>query len=146
MRFIPPALRRLARIASVVLLWLLAASVCEAAPHQTARRAKTRRVCDPHTTTQKLPRKPVSYGGPVVPPSARQLAGLSDPMAHLRRGARVNFGKYEQAIQNDSSFVALAPTLTPHLDIVFLLDEPLASPLVTRPLSPRSPRGPPASV
>ena len=127
---------------SLVVLWLLCASVATAAPAHRRGRA---RVCDAHRAKlAKLhrDRKPV---GPVAPPSTRALAGLADPTLLLKRGSGTNFDTDVDAIQNDTpaaridAGLRLAPAFEP-VGVVARISDRL--PKLHR-FSPRSPRGPP---
>jgi hypothetical protein len=129
---------------SVALLWLLSVSVCDASTAiHGARKARARRACDPQTTVQKLPRKPVSYGGPLARPSARAQIGLTDPVARLLRGSRAVLQDNLQAIQNDAPMAPIVSDPIPLLQPLGAFVDAFAP----RPRSgadfPRSPRGPP---
>jgi len=145
LEFVRP--RFLMKACSALLLWLLCASAGYAAPgpgHTVAGRA-----CSPHATkVRKLMRHPKSFGGPVVQPSKRALAGLSDVTARLRRGTRANLSGEEEAIQSDAAAArteaddravpALRPLGILHGQAVLLPPLPTSS--------PQSPRGPPTSL
>src|SRR5260370_36292870 len=95
-----PTFRFLMKAGTAALLWLLSTSVSYAAH---APRRAARRVCDPQRTSiRHLPRKPVSYGGPVAKPSLRALAGLTDPMVRMTRATHGSLSDDDEAIQNDT--------------------------------------------
>src|SRR5262245_37395800 len=148
MRFEFVRLRFLMKAGSALVLWLLLASVGYAAPGPE-RGVAAGRACSPHATkVRKLMRHPKSFGGPVVQPSKRALAGLSDVTARLRRGTRANLSGEEEAIQSDAAAArteaddravpALRPLGILHGQAVLLPPLPTSS--------PQSPRGPPTSL
>jgi len=132
---------------SILLLWLLFASVGYAAPNPGHH--VTGRACSPNATkVRKLMRHPKSFGGPVALPSKRALAGLSDVTARLQRGSRANLSDDDEAIQSDAAAARIdaddrpAPVLRP----LGMLHGPIVR---LRPLhasSPQSPRGPPIVI
>jgi len=136
--------RWLMKASSVLVVWLLFASVGYAAP--APERAVPGRVCAPDAVRlQKLLRHPKSFGGPVANPSKRTLLGLKDVTALLKRGSRTNhLGDDDEAIQNDAPAAHIdddqaAPALRP----LGLFHGSPVSFLCTGTFSPRSPRGPP---
>jgi hypothetical protein len=147
MLFDPRIVRMFAKAASVALVWLLGASVSEGAPG--LRRADRDRICDAQTpSVRKLPRHPKSFGGPVAR-TRRARGGLSfDLTARLHRTVRVHVDDDRDAIQNDGAATGVDPDdraatgLRP-LGIVFGSVDRHPPALA---FSPRSPRGPPASV
>jgi hypothetical protein len=128
---------------TVVLLWVLSVSVCAAATHPHVRRP-ARRVCDPQRTTiRQLPRKPITYGGPIARPSQRALAGLIDPMARLVRVTHTTVSDDDEAIQNDSPAADTVAEPIVELRPLGLFVDTLEQRPCMRSFSPRSPRGPP---
>ena len=134
----------LLKVGSGVVLWLLSASVADAAPGP--RRALVGRACSPHAApVRKLVRQTKSFGGPVALPSKRAMAGLSDATARLRRSTRANLTDDDEAIQSGASAARIdaddrpVPALRP-LGVLHGSIVPL--PLLHA-FSPRSPRGPP---
>jgi hypothetical protein len=141
MRPLSPTLRVLMKAGSVLLLWLLSVSVSYAAH---APRRATRRVCDPQKTTiHQLPRRPVTYGGPLAKPSPRVLAGLTDPMVRLVHGSRCATSDDDEAIQNDTPAAHLVVDPILELKPLGVFVETFEQRPRTRAFSPRSPRGPP---
>jgi hypothetical protein len=146
MRF-DSSVRIAVKAASVALLWLLSASISEGAPHP--RRVNREPVCDAQTpTVRKLPRHPKSVGGPVAR-TRRTRAGLSfDLTARLHRPARVHVHDDRDAIQNDGAATGVefddrsTLGLRPLGRVIGSVDRHLPA----FAFSPRSPRGPPASV
>ena len=135
------ARRVLLKGGTAALLWLLSVTFCYAA--HSPRKAG-RRVCDPQrTTVRQLPRRPVTYGGPLAKPSVRVLAGLTDPMVRLIRVSHGPASDDDEAIQNDTPATHLV--IDPILELrplgvfVDIFDQQPR----TRAFSPRSPRGPP---
>jgi hypothetical protein len=137
----PPIRLPLMKAGTAVLLWLLSVSVSSAA--HTPRHL-TRRLCDPQRTSlRQLPRKPVSYGGPLMRPSVRVLAGLSDPMARMTRVTRQALSDDEEAIQNDAPAAHLVVDLILELRPLGLFVDVFDQRPRTGTFSPRAPRGPP---
>jgi hypothetical protein len=148
MRLSSSTIRAVMKASSLVVLWLLCASVASAAPVHRRGRA---RVCDSHGSrlkTRTLHARYASSGGPVAPPSTRALVGLADPTLLLQRGTGTNLGDDVAAIQNDSpaaridAELRLAPAFEP---IGVLARSADRLPKLHR-FSPRSPRGPPYSA
>jgi hypothetical protein len=138
------ARRVLMMAGTAALLWLVSVTFCYAAH---APRRAGRRVCDPQRTTiRQLPRRPVTYGGPLAKPSVRVLAGLTDPMVRLSRVSHGAVSDDDQAIQNDTPAAHLV--IDPILELrplgvfVDVFDQQPR----TRAFSPRSPRGPPLTA
>jgi hypothetical protein len=135
--------RFLVKAGSVLVVWLLSASVSYAAA--TPGRVGTGRACAATAAKlQKLLQNPKSFGGPVAP--KRTLLGLTDITALLTRGARAkNLASDDEAIQNDAPAARIdaddrpLPTLRP----LGVLHASFARLPRTRAFSPRSPRGPP---
>jgi len=128
---------------SLALLWLLAPSMVSAAP---APRRGPGRVCDPYAVRlRKLPRVPKSYGGPVVQPSTRAQAGLSDVVVRLQRGMPTSVSDDDEAIQNDApaAWIDAAERPSPALGRLGVLVRAGVHHPNTHAFSPRSPRGPP---
>ncbi len=148
MRVNSPAFRTAMKAASVALLWLLTASLAEAAPRRAG--ALIGAQCDPQATLRKghHPKKPA--GGPVARNRrAKSKTGLIfDFRACLHRTARPHLDDDRDAIQNDDAATAFdcddraIPGLRP-LGIVL---GPFEGALATLAFSPRSPRGPPDPV
>jgi hypothetical protein len=143
MRLSSSTARRVMKASSLVVLWLLCASVASAAPAHRRGRA---RVCDAHVVKHRTLRThSTSVGGPVAPPSTRALVGLSEPTVLLQRGSRATLDDDVAAIQNDSpaaridAGLRLAPDFEPIGVLARICDR---LPKLHR-FSPRSPRGPP---
>jgi hypothetical protein len=103
-------------------------------------------VCDPYPVRiRKLARVPNSYGGPVVQPSTRAQAGLSDVIVRLQRGMRASVDDDDKAIQNDApaAWIDAAERLSPALGRLGVLVRTGVLHPNTHAFSPRSPRGPP---
>jgi hypothetical protein len=139
----------LLRIVGVALVWLLAASNVDAAPGPW--RARSDAICDSQTAAalKKLLRHPKSYGGPLATRSrASRYDLLIDLTSHARRAKRATSSYDAAAIQNDAPAARVdandgpLPALRP---LGFLI-RPVDSRSHTLACSPRSPRGPPASV
>jgi hypothetical protein len=106
-----------------------------------------RRVCDPERTTlRQLPRKPVTYGGPLAKPSLRTLAGLTDPMARLTRVSHGAVSDDDEAIQDDTPLAQLDIDPILQLRPLGLFVDAFDQRPRTRAFSPRAPRGPPLSA
>jgi hypothetical protein len=146
MRLSSSTIRAVMKASSLVVLWLLCASVASAAPAH--RRAKLR-VCDPHgARLKKLQPHRGSVGGPVAPPSTRALAGLTDPRLVLHRGSTADADDDVAAIQNDppAARIDAGLRLAPAFEAIGVLAR-IADRLPTlHRFSPRSPRGPPHSA
>jgi hypothetical protein len=143
MRFPSPVVRILMKGGSLALLWLLAPSMVSAAP---APRRGPGRVCDPYAVRlRKLPRVPKSYGGPLVQPSTRAQAGLSDVVVRLQRGMPTSVSDDDEAIQNDApaAWIDAAERPSPALGRLGVLVRAGVHHPNTHAFSPRSPRGPP---
>lgn len=142
-------LRTLLKAIGVVVLWLLAASTVDAAPGP--RHARGGGLCEaqPAAALKKLLRHPKSYGGPLATrPRPSRLGLRFDLTAHLKRTKRTSTGNDAAAIQNDAPaarVVANDGPLSALRPLGFLIG-PVDSHPRTRAFSPRSPRGPPASV
>jgi hypothetical protein len=139
-------LRMLVKAGSVLLVWLLACPLAQAAAvRQREGRATTGQLCDPHTTTLKLRRHPKSFGGPIVASWRHAFVGLSDSTARLVKGMRAVLADDEQAIQNDSPAASVDadqqpdPALRSIGSLVGSSDGRARS----RTFIPRPPRGPP---
>jgi hypothetical protein len=139
-------LRMLVKAGSVVLLWLLASPLADAATiRQWEAGARSVSLCDPHTSPGRLRKHPRSFGGPVAISWRQAFVGLSDSTTRVARGMRTILADDDQAIQNDSP---AAPIDTDqHPDPAF---RSIGSPSGssdwrprTRTFSPRRPRGPP---
>lgn len=137
------SVRMLRAVSGVVLLWLLAAAVAEAAP---ARRDGSNRVCDVHTTLRTLRSQLKAIGGPLRKlKRPHAAAGLIDTTARMVRATRAVVGDDDEAIQNDAPIARAAgggcriPALLP----LGLLPRSLEIRPSSRAFIPRSPRGPP---
>ena len=137
------SVRMLRAVSGVVLLWLLAAAVAEAAP---ARRAGSDQVCDVHTTLRTLDPQMKATGGPLRKlKRPHAAAGLIDTTARMVRATRALNGDDDEAIQNDAPIARVAaggcriPTPLP----LGLLPGSLEIRPSSRAFIPRSPRGPP---
>jgi len=142
-------LRSPVRAGGIALLWLLAASTASAAAAPESVRDKT--LCDGQqtTTVRKLLRHPKSYGGPLAARARGSQPGPRfDLSAHVRRAKRTSLGNGAAAIANDAPAArddSNDDSLTSLRPLGFLIG-PVDSHPRTRAFSPRSPRGPPASV
>jgi len=147
MRFNSSPARMLMRTSCVVLFWLLAPSLAQAAVTLGPR--STGALCDEHSTTlRKLIRHAKSFGGPLAKPAQRALFGLSDVTARLQRGVHTNMNDDDAAIQNDAPAANIdADTrTTPTLHPLGLLDSALDRHPRTGAFTPKSPRGPPVAA
>ena len=145
----PRVVRTLTQLLSVAALCLLAASSVDAAPGP--RRAREERTCDARTpaTLKKLLRHPKSYGGPLsTRPRSARLGLRFDLTAHVKRAKRTTTGNDGAAIQNDAPAARVDGHGDPLVSLrpLGFLIGPVDSHPRTRAFSPRSPRGPPASV
>jgi hypothetical protein len=131
---------------SMALFCLLSASAVQAAP--APARTAAGPTCDPQTTTlRKLPRHPKSFGGPVAPPAARSLYGLTDVTARIKRGTRVTLGTRLVAISSGPDARTDSDPRPVHSlqrlgEFLGTADRRPSS----RDFSPKSPRGPPAAA
>ncbi|HTK29722.1 MAG TPA: hypothetical protein VL309_09235 [Vicinamibacterales bacterium] len=129
----------------LTLLWLLCASLAEAAPHHH-RRARTR-LCDPHARrTLRTIEKTHRQAGPVSAPSTRALAGLADPTLLFQRGHGPIFGDDVVFITTDAPAARIEADarLVPAFEPVGVLGRTVDRLPRTLACSPRSPRGPPS--
>src|SRR5262249_33410417 len=137
----PPFARMLTKAGVLAVLWFFAApQVSNAAP-----RSERGKFCDSQTTSiRKLIRQARAVGGPLAK-RLRHTAGIrvSRPTPWLQRIAHEGVRDEDQAIQNDTPVAPLAADLEIDLRPLGQFLETQASPLFTRALSPRSPRGPP---
>jgi hypothetical protein len=150
-RNIPALMRRafdgrrlLMNASSVAVLWLLCASLGNAAP--APPRAAAGRSCDAKTTTlRKLSRPPKSAGGPLKAASAHTLAGFADSRQALKRASHPDIDDDGQAIQNDApaARIEVDERPAPTLRELGILPSPHRRRVHTRAFTPRSPRGPP---
>jgi hypothetical protein len=145
MRFATSSMRMLKAATGVLLLWLFAAPLVDAAP--AAPRAAAGSVCDSQTLTlKKLRRQPKTYGGPLKRLTRRNIAPLSDLTSRMLRGSRAQLDDDDAAIQNDAPAASIdddeqpIPALRPLGVLHGTLDQHPCS----GSFSPRSPRGPPA--
>jgi hypothetical protein len=129
----------------LMLLWLLSVVPASA----SARFAAAGPVCDPQTATlRKLARLPKSFGGPVKHTRSRELFGLTDPTARLRRGTHTTVDSEQAAIQNDAPAARIdedghaVPSLRPLELLAGSADGRPHSPV----FCPRAPRGPPSAA
>jgi hypothetical protein len=131
--------RFLTRAASVLLLWLMAASESAAAPlHSTAR------PCNPQTTSiRKLLRQARSVGGPVARRVRQSLSGRTARSRHVARGVRAPATENGPAIQNDTpaAHASVNPVLA--LRALGIFVDRIERLPCTISTSPQSPRGPP---
>jgi hypothetical protein len=134
--------RTIMRTSGALALWLLCASLADAAPVQ---RGAAGPLCDPQTPAhRKLPRHPKSFGGPL-----RESRGVvTDMTARLQRGRRANLLGDDDAIQNDApaAQIDIDERATPALPCLGVLLGSADGRADTLPLSPRSPRGPPVTA
>jgi hypothetical protein len=136
--------RLMTKAVSVALLWLLAASVAEAAPgHRRADRAP---LCDARTATiRNVMRRLKMLGGPVAHPRRARAGLLFDFTPRLHRTARKHVVDDRDAIQTDGALANVDPDdraatgLRPVGVVIGSNDDHFA----TLAFSPRSPRGPP---
>jgi hypothetical protein len=143
MRLPSSIVRILMKGGGLALLWLLVPSTVSAAP---APRRVPGRVCDPYAIRlRRLPRVPKSYGGPVVQPSTRAQAGLSDVLVRLQRFIPASVNDDDAAIQNDApaAWFDAAERPSPALAPLGVLVRAGVHHPNTHTFSPRSPRGPP---
>jgi hypothetical protein len=137
--------RTMMRASGALVLWLLCASLADAAPVQ---RGAAGPLCDPQTPAhRKLPRHPKSFGGPLrVRPESRGV--VTDMTARLQRGRRANLLGDDDAIQNDAPAAQLDidERATPALRWLGVLLGSADGCPDTRSFSPRSPRGPPVTA
>jgi len=131
----------------VLLLWLMSASLAQAATAPARRSSGP--LCDATTATlKKLLRHTKSFGGPLARQPRRALFGLTDLTAKLVRGSRTTLGDEAAAIQNDAPAARtdadnhLLPTLRPLGTLVSSVERRPR----TGAFSPRSPRGPPLAA
>jgi len=149
MRPLVTLLRSPIKAIPVLALWAMAATAASAAPAPDYTHSSL--PCDGQQppTLKKLPWHPKSYGGPLASRARSRRSGPRfDLSAHMHRAKRTGLGNEGAAIQNDapaarvdfddSSLAALRP-------LGFLIG-PVDSHPRTRAFSPRSPRGPPATV
>jgi hypothetical protein len=136
---------RVLRVAcSVMLLWLLAAAVADAAP--TLRRSVAGPVCDAQTQTLKKQRRlPRSFGGPLKAAKRRAVTVSTDWTARLGRARRVHLPGDSAIIQNDAppARVDNVDRLVPSLRSLGVFSGAIDMRPLSRTFSPRSPRGPP---
>jgi hypothetical protein len=142
-------LRTLQQLIGGVALWLLTASSVDAAPGLL--RAREPPPCDAQTTAalKKLLRHPKSYGGPLATrPRSSRLGLRFDLEAHIKRAKRTITSNDAAAIQNDAPAARVDANdgpLAALRSLGFLVGLVDSHPR-TRSFSPRSPRGPPASL
>ena len=142
-------LKTVTTVIGVVVLWLTAVARADAAPGP--QRVREGSLCDAQQTSalKKLLRRPKSYGGPLATHQRASRLGLAfDLTAHVRRAKRTSTGQEAAAIQNDAPAARVDSNdgpLSVLRPIGFLIG-PVDSHPRTRAFSPRSPRGPPASV
>jgi hypothetical protein len=139
------AIRSLRAATGILLLWLFAAPVADAAP--PARHPSVGAVCDAQTLTlRKLRRQPRSFGGPLKRLARRALMPLSETGSRMLHGSRAHLDDDEAAIQNDAPAASIdddeqpVPALRP----LGVLHSTLSQHPSSRAFSPRSPRGPPS--
>jgi len=141
------SVRFLTKAGSIVALWLLSVSAGYASPGPT--RNIVGRACSAQASpARKLMRKTKAAGGPVALPSKREMAGLSDATAHLKRGTRATFSDDDEAIQSDNSAARIdaddrAVPVLRSLGVLHGSTVPLPR---IHTFSPRSPRGPPTQA
>jgi hypothetical protein len=147
MRCLSLIVRHLTKAGSLFVLMLLVASTAEAA--RGPRRSPVRRECAPDSTTiNQLRRQPRAFGGPIAQLSPRVLVGLTDPTTRIARASETDDDDDGQAIQNDApaAHVDLDGRGVPMLRPLGLLVGSFDPRPRTRAFSPKSPRGPPASL
>jgi hypothetical protein len=131
-------------IGGVLLLWLLSATLADAAPIAGRRSSP---VCDSHTSTlRKLRRQATSFGGPLKRMMKRRAtAVVIDTTGRITRAARAPIDEDDAAIQNDApvSPVHADDRPVPALQPLGVLPRSLDLRLSSHTFSPRSPRGPP---
>ncbi len=135
------------KAASVALLWLLTASVADAAP--AARRADRTQVCDAQTTTiRRVVRRFKTLGGPLARRRRARARLLFDFTPRLHRTARVHVDDDRDAIQNDAAVASANPgdRAVPGLRPLGIVAGSLDRHLPALAFSPRSPRGPPPPI
>ena len=148
MRPSPSFLRTLLKASRFVgpcLLVLACASVVDAAPHPSRRRAA---ICDPRTTSMRKVMGNRAALGPIAKPSSEAQAGLTATHAQLRRATRAKLDENDEAIQNDAPAARtnFAEGNTPMLCAIGVLGNSFDRLPATTAFSPRSPRGPPSVV
>jgi hypothetical protein len=132
------------RASSVAVLWLVCASLGQAAP--APARAAGGRSCDAKTTTlRKLSRPPKSAGGPLRAASTHALNGLAESRLVLKHASHPDVDDDGQAIQNDApaARIEVDERSAPTLRELGILPSPHRRRVHTRAFTPRSPRGPP---
>ena len=135
---------RLLKVAgSVLLLWLFAATVADAAP--APRRSVAGPVCDAQTLTLKWLRLPKSFGGPLKATRRRAVMVSTDTTARVGRARMVHRSGDGAIIQNDApaARVDACDRLVPSLRLLGVFSGAVAVRPLSRTFSPRSPRGPP---
>jgi hypothetical protein len=145
MRFVTSSARMLKAASAVMLLWLLSATVVDAAP---AARTTYGPTCDAQTalTLKKLRRQAKSFGGPFKRfMQRRTIAGPADTTARMLRGVRAPLDDDDAAIPNDTPAAHIDDDECPipSLQPVGLLHGSRDQRPRSRAFSPRSPRGPP---
>ena len=135
--------RFLTTVASVLLLWLIAAAESVAA----APLAAASKPCGPQTLSiGKLIRQARSVGGPVARRVRKTLAGRTARTTHVERGVRAPATEEGPAIQNDApaAHLSVCPVLA--LQPLGLFTDRIERLPRTISTSPQSPRGPPVSA
>jgi hypothetical protein len=140
MHFSRTTFRFLTTAASVVLLWLIAASESVAA----APLGPAGKPCGPQTLSiGKLIRQARSVGGPVARRVRKTLTARKVRTAHVERGVRAPATEDGPAIQNDApaTHLSVCPVLA--LQALGLFTDRIERLPCTTSTSPQSPRGPP---
>lgn len=138
--------RTLFKACGALLLMLLSASVSEAAH---APRQVGARLCDARgqsTSIRKLIRQMRAVGGPLARKVRLARLTLAPRTIHFQRSSRAKSYDSYDAIQNDAPAAqsAVDPIVEPARLVAYLVD--FEQQPFTLAFSPRSPRGPPASV
>jgi len=147
MRLFVPLLRSPLKAIGVIVVWTMAATASAA---QAPDYSHGSLPCDgQQATLKKVPRHSKSYGGPLASRVRNPRSGPRfDLSAHVRRAKRTNLGYEGAAIQNDApaAGVDVADEALAALRALGFLIRPVDSHPRTRAFSPRSPRGPPATI
>jgi len=147
MGLLSPTVRLVLKAASVAILWLLTTSSAEGSP--ASRRVDSRPVCDAQSPNlRKLARRLKSFGGPVARTHKSRSALRIDLKSHLHRKVRIHVDDDSDAIQNDAAAAGTDPgdDAIPGLRALGIVIGSVHKQPGTPVFSPRSPRGPPASV
>jgi hypothetical protein len=134
------------KAAGVALLWLLTASVADAAPRSRVDRTQ---VCNGQTATiRKVVRRLKTLGGPLARTRKARTWLLFDCTPRLHRPPRAHVGDHRDAIQLDAAvaYAARDGRTIPGLCPVGIVAGPAEPHVSTLAFSPRSPRGPPPPV